>query len=56
MQGVAQRVLPLLAEPETASPAGSKRDREASRRPGEYLWQVYQALPQEHKCFCRSKQ
>ena len=55
MHGFAQRVLPLLTEPEAASPTGIKRNRGAPRHPGEHLWQVYQALPQEHKMLLRLK-
>jgi superfamily II DNA or RNA helicase len=49
MHGFAQRVLPLVAEPEAPSPAGSKRSGDALRPSGEYLWQLYQALPHGHK-------
>ena len=55
MHGFAQRVLPLLAEPEAASPNTNKHSGEVSRRSGDYLWQLYQALPQEEKMLMRLK-
>jgi superfamily II DNA or RNA helicase len=55
MHGFAQRVLPLLAEPEAASPNTNKHSGEVSRRSGDYLWQLYQALPQEYKMLVRLK-
>ena len=55
MHGFAQRVLPLLAEPEAASPVEKKPDGEASRRSSEYLWRVYRALPHEQKMLMRIK-
>ena len=49
MHGFAQRVLPLLSEP------GNKPNGKVSRPSGEYLWQLYQALPDGHKMLMRLK-
>ncbi len=54
MHGIAQRVLPLLSEPEAALQADQHK-REAARRLADDLWRVYQSLPQERKALVRLK-
>ncbi len=55
MHGFAQRVLPLLAEPEAPSLAARKANGKAPQPASGHFWQLYQALPHEDKTFMRLK-